>query len=188
MRDITYCISRYCDCKGTCGRHCDNNDLKGKIYSASDFTDKNETKCEFYIEDYANKQSFEDNKVYRCEHCGSKMTNTIQVGQFGLKYIHCNSCGKDSYNGELGEITLTKDNVNYPQHYYSFANGKSIDNDKINEWVRECVMKLESNPDQEYAFIGTGNTMVFVFDLDDAYEVYVCKNYDETTVDKSENV
>ena len=96
MRDITYCTSRYCKFKKQCQRHCDNNNLVGRIYSASDFTNKDEDKCVFYIED-----GLEYAHGYRCEYCDSPLTGMIQIGQYGLGYIHCNSCGQDSYNDGL---------------------------------------------------------------------------------------
>ena len=48
MIDITYCASKTCPEQGRCGRHISNNDLKGKIYSISDFTPMNKG-CEFSL-------------------------------------------------------------------------------------------------------------------------------------------
>ena len=66
MIDITYCASKTCPEQGRCGRHISNNDLKGKIYSISDFTPMNKG-CEFFIE------CIKKEAPYLCEYCGEEL-------------------------------------------------------------------------------------------------------------------
>ena len=56
MNDITYCVSKDCLKQDWCRRHISNNDLKGKIYSASDFTPIGDD-CEFLIDDVGKEKN-----------------------------------------------------------------------------------------------------------------------------------
>ena len=172
MNDITYCLSRYCEDQDECMRHYSNNELKGKVYSACDFECKGE--CEFFI----------PRKNYKCNSCGKNLTGELEVGEFGCKYIMCDNCGEKKYIDELEPKTLTKDNVRFPQHYYHFDNGVSIDDNTINEWVKKCIKYLDNHKDEDYMTTGSGNAIVIVFRTEDeGYVVYVCKNYYETNVE-----
>ena len=173
MSDITYCVSNDCKNRYDCQRHTINNNLKGKIYSVSDFTSVNKD-CEFYIA----------SEKLKCEHCNAELCGEVQFGQLGLGYIHCNECGEDSYNEELDEITLTSDNVTFPQHYFNFGYGKKIDNDYINESVRKGLKYLEENPNEDFCQLGTGDTNITIvkYEGDKEYCVIVSKNYYETFV------
>ena len=85
---------------------------------------------------------------------------------------------------------LTKDNVEFPTHYYSFSDGVHIDDDTINEWVKECIEEFDPNDENDWCrFTGSGDTMVFVskLDEDEEYDVYVCKNYYETFIPFDKN-
>ena len=181
MNDITYCVSKNCDKQCWCQRHISNNDLKGKIYSASDLTPIGDN-CEFIIENIENEQH--ENKTYLCEYCSEELHGEPQVGHLGLKYIHCDHCGEDSYNEEFGEIKLNKDNLNFPQHYYNFNNGKDITDEEINDKVRKCLEYLENNPTEDFVEYGTGNTNICVtrYDGDDEYRVVVSKGYYDTYI------
>ena len=172
MNDITYCLSRYCEDQEECMRHYSNNELKGKVYSACDFECKGE--CEFFI----------PKKEHKCNSCGEGLTDEPKVGAFGCKYIVCDNCGKENYIDELEPETFTKDNVRFPQHYYHFVGGVSIDDDTINEWVKNCIEDLEQNPDEDHIFTASGDSLVHVarFEDDGEYNVQVCKNYYETNI------
>lgn len=130
-----------------------------------------------------------------CEHCGSEFEvdeseDDIKIGQLGLKYIVCPCCGKDCYGDceELGEITLTKDNINYPQHFCDFGKGVDISDSEITKDIKKMITKLETvkeEDDNNLNFISHGNTFILVqkdFD-DNCYNIVVAKNYRECNVD-----
>ena len=142
------------------------------------------------------KQGESKPKTYKitCEHCDSELVvedDDIQVGAYGAGYVVCPCCGEETYADELADyFPLTKDNVEFPTHYYSFNNGVHIDDDTINKWVKKCIEKFDPNDENDWCrFTGSGNTMVFVskLDEDEEYDVYVCKNYYETFIPFNKN-
>ena len=135
-------------------------------------------------------------KTYKitCEHCDSELEvedNDIQVGTHGMGYVVCPCCGEETYADELADyFQLTKDNVEFPTHYYSFSDGVHIDDDTVNKWIKECIEKFDPNDENDWCrFIGSGDTMVIVskLDEDEEYDVYVCKNYYETFIPFNKN-
>lgn len=129
-----------------------------------------------------------------CENCDSELEvedDDIKVGTYGMGYVVCPCCGEETYSDELSDyFSLTKDNLEFPTHYSTFSNGKKIDDDTINKWVKECIEKFDHNDENDWCkFTGSGDTMVFVFkfDEDKEYNVYVCKNYYETLIPFNKN-
>lgn len=129
-----------------------------------------------------------------CEHCGSEFEvdeseDDIKVGQLGLKYVVCPCCGKDCYGDceELGEITLTKDNINYPQHFCDFRNGTKVSNDETTKDIREMIAKLETVREKDLDNIlyrSHGDTFILVQKdfYDNCYNIMVAKNYSECNI------
>lgn len=135
-------------------------------------------------------------KTYKitCENCDSELEvedDDIQVGEYGMGYVVCPCCSEKTYPDEFANrLSLTKDNLEFPTHYASFSEGVHIDDDKINKWVKECIEKFDTNDKNDWCrFTGSGDTMIFVFKLDEdkEYDVYVCKNYYETFVPFNKN-
>lgn len=129
-----------------------------------------------------------------CENCGSELEvedGDIEIGTYGMGYVVCPCCGEETYSDELADyFPLTKNNLEFPVHYSSSKNAVSIDNDRINKWVKECIEKFDINDENDWCrFTGSGDTMVFVFkfDEDKEYCVYVCKNYYETIIPFNKN-
>ena len=135
-------------------------------------------------------------KTYKitCEHCDSELEvedDDISVGMYGMGYVVCPCCGEETSADELADyFPLTKDNVEFPTHYYSFSDGVHIDDDTVNKWVKECIEEFDPNDENDWCrFTGSGDTMVFVskLDEDEEYDVYVCKNYYETFIPFDKN-
>ena len=178
MPNITYCTSKDCLKQHWCKRYISNNDLKGKIYSVSDFTPIGND-CEFFIDDVGKEEN-----ILHCEYCGEELHGEPQVGQLGLKYIHCDNCGKGSYNEELGEIELTSGNVTFPQHYFCYSDGKQLKDEFINEEVRKGLKFLEKNKEEDFVELGTGNTNICIikYEGDEEYRIVVSKGYYDTNI------
>jgi len=127
-----------------------------------------------------------------CENCENPVAFTldkIKYGEYGCAYIECPRCGERTFvrNGEF-DLTLTKDNFKYPQHFADFSEAVRIPDEEIERMCKECVTAA-ANPKNEshYATEATGDTLVLA--IDGAYEtyVYVCHNYKELIIDKEEN-
>jgi hypothetical protein len=56
---------------------------------------------------------------------------------------------------------------------YSRAGSVPISNEKVEEWIRECVQYLQDHPKEEYYSISSGNRKVAVTRADDVLEVEV---------------
>ena len=141
-----------------------------------------------------NEELIKNNKIrIHCSECDSELEITEEdthIGWMGARFITCPCCGEESMVDELDGITLTKDNVEFPTHYYSFSDGVHIDDDTVNKWVKECIEEFDPNDENDWCrFTGSGDTMVFVskLDEDEEYDVYVCKNYYETFIPFDKN-
>ena len=56
---------------------------------------------------------------------------------------------------------------------YSRSSSVPIPQEKIEEWIRECVQYLEDHPKEEFYSISSGNRKVTVTRADDVLEVEV---------------
>ena len=63
-------------------------------------------------------------------------------------------------------------------------NGKEVNDEEINKWVKQGIEYLEEHIDEYLWFTGTGNSKVFVQKLegDNVYSITVCKNYYEVEI------
>lgn len=143
------------------------------------------------IKDNYNLQVQEEYDVV-CEHCGSELTieqYDIEYREFGLPYAKCLCCENyidlsECY--DIKGITLTESNIEFPTHFYHFAEPDAVDinDDKIKEWIQQVVHYLRNNPSEFSAFVGSGNSMVFAFNMkdDEEYSIVVTKDYYETYI------
>lgn len=126
---------------------------------------------------------------FECDNCGSELEvdiDEIEIGQLGLGYVTCPCCGEDVYDENFIQIELTKDNLNFPQHYCSFKDGVDVENDEINKDIKNMITSLENSTDENdfMRFTATGNTIIFVMKYveDEEYHIVVGKDYYETYV------
>jgi DNA-directed RNA polymerase subunit M/transcription elongation factor TFIIS len=123
-----------------------------------------------------------------CEHCESEIEvdeKDVKIGEFGLYKFTCPVCGKESFVDDEG-LTLTTENLKFPDHYHSSFNGVNISNEEIDKMVKDCIKRLrETNDKTVYStFTECGNTYVAVnrYDGDQVFNVVVSKDYYETDV------
>lgn len=121
----------------------------------------------------------------KCENCSSEIEleeSDLGVGEFGLYKFTCPCCGKESYldNG----ITLTKDNVRFPQHYFNYSGGINVKDDEINRLVKVCIQYLRDNKDKYNTHAEIGNSFINVtrYDGDETYDIQVAKDYYSTEI------
>lgn len=115
---------------------------------------------------------------YNCSHCYRTFDAESYEGANGGEYAVCPYCGNEEMVGK--GIELTADNVEYPKHFFSFKNGKPVDDAQITEWTRDCVSKLDKGID--FLYTGTGNACVIAFKGDeDEVVVIATKDYSEAS-------
>lgn len=118
-----------------------------------------------------------------CENCHKEFDEPESyIGRYGLRFVRCPHC---NYEQILNEgIELTPQNVVYPQHFDSAANGVPIKDEEINKWVKQCLDNLSK--DQDFSLVASGNTYVIAYKSDyelHTAEVLVSKKYESTEVD-----
>ena len=102
-----------------------------------------------------------------------------------MGYVMCHFCQNKYYDEEWADmLILDKYNLEYPTHYEDFSNGIDVENEKINAMVKYYIEKLEKDTEEFVSFRMCENTAIFVFRFEDdnEYNVYVCKNYQETFI------
>ena len=73
--------------------------------------------------------------------------------------------------------------ANFPEDFsgFCFPEAVDVDNNEINNWIKECIKKLELNKEWDITSIASGNSKVIVMrsvvDNNEYYEVNVLKNY-----------
>lgn len=145
------------------------------------------------IENNFNKsEKVEMLKVYTCEHCKSKIQveeSDKTIGVLGLKYFICPCCNRENCTDE--NISLTKDNIEYPLHFYVSHKNKcdcnTVDdenNEKITQEIRRMCNLLWNNTDLTYTYTQAYGVTIFVLNMagDGVYDIYVCRNVDESNV------
>lgn len=127
-----------------------------------------------------------------CDNCSSELEyeeSDLKMGVLGCMNLKCPLCG---YNNLIEDnehnVTLTKDNVEFPVHFFHTSKEDGAVDVCNNEYVKKCIKEsinnLRRNKNEFYHFTGTGNTMVFVFrfDGDEEYNIIVTNNYYETYI------
>lgn len=118
---------------------------------------------------------------YFCDKCGKLLPDEKCEGWMGCLWTKCPYCGEDNLVEE--GIELTPENVVYPLHFYDTEDASKVSDQTLQEYVREVAARLDK--DTDYAFTGTGDSIVFAFKSDPDYSeatVIVARGYHETTV------
>lgn len=121
-------------------------------------------------------------KRIKCNNCGSELEYEKEdiYEDFVSCYIKCPICKEKIIldNIDRSDIILNENNLNFPVHYFHNKNSVKISDKEINCHVRNCIKILKENPELNYDFVGTGDTMIFVFkeNEDEEYYIYIGKN------------
>ena len=133
----------------------------------------------------------EEPKVYKaiCDECRAELEYEYEdtyEGYAGVRYIKCPECGYEIIGEDLDGINLNSSNVEFPKHFYHFGNGVDINNERIQEWVRECLKTAEES-DEPYGYFvhtGSGNAAVILMAYEDEYNIIVAQNYYELSINR----
>lgn len=121
---------------------------------------------------------------YNCETELEIEEQDTHVGYPGAMYFTCPVCGEESMIDELDGIILTKDNIEFPQHFYYFGNGVDLTSEEIRKYINDAINFFRNNPDNFCYTTGSGNTGILVqnFSGDHEYHVVVTKDFYETEI------
>lgn len=128
-----------------------------------------------------------------CDMCSSELEyeeSDLKMGELGCMHLKCPLCGYSNLiEDNEHSIKLTKDNVYFPDHFFHTSSENGAVDVCKNEYIKKCINEsidyLRRNKDESsYHFLGTGNTMVFVFrfDGDEDYFVVVTNDYYDTYI------
>lgn len=123
---------------------------------------------------------------YICEKCNSVFiydNYDVYTDKDNIERVDCPCCGHSC----IVYTPITIDNIRFPINFNQIDehNGAiKINNEKITDWIKECINYLKNNPEEFYRYTASGNTFVCVFNHDDEYYVMVAKNYFDCDIDK----
>lgn len=120
--------------------------------------------------------------ITTCPHCQYTISYTeneverVENDGFGVICPHCNE-----------SIVLKHiEPFTFPNTFYHFSTSESavcLNDEEIQEYVNIVKRKLQQERKVgEYAFTGSGDTMVFGFKMEDEDLIFVAKNYWEDSV------
>lgn len=144
-----------------------------------------------YNADAEVKKEVEKTFKVRCFTCDSELEITEEdthIGVYGAAHVTCPCCGDETMVDNLEGITLTKDNIEFPVHFYrtnkNLRNVKEIEPSRITDDIKRSVEYFRRNKDEFAWFTTTGDTFltVFRFPDDKEYHVVVAKDYYETYI------
>ena len=141
-----------------------------------------------------NKKESEENsnmKIIdvRCEHCISELQVTAKdahIGAYGAAYVTCPCCGEDTIVLDLPGITLTRDNIKFPNYFYKFGKGSksSKTSNEVDKNIQRAIDILRKDDENGYYFVSSADSAVIVFkmDGDEEYLIFAMNEWYETSI------
>ena len=130
-----------------------------------------------------------------CEKCRSELQydeSDLRMGFLGCVYIDCPLCHYDNMIEENeNTITLTKDNVEFPTHFWHTsvkASGAKdcCNNEEVKKCIQRAIENFRQNGDSHdyYWFTLHGKLYISVtkYDGDESYEVMVSNDFYTTSI------
>lgn len=131
-------------------------------------------------------------RIIICEKCGSELEyekSDLRIGAFGLVYLDCPLCNHDNVlDSHEDEITLTKDNIIFPTHFWHISSENGAidycDNENIKKEIHRGINFLRENKERESWMTEYGNLHIDInrFDGDGNYTVFVTNDYYQTDI------
>ena len=139
------------------------------------------------------KKVEESKKVFitNCFYCDSELEITKEdthIGWLGAAHITCPCCGEESMVDEIDGITLTKDNLKFPVHFYRRTKGmRNIVETNSSEIIKDIKRGIEyfrTNKDEHSWYTSYGDLFLSVYRYpgDEEYFVMVAKDFYETYI------
>lgn len=126
-----------------------------------------------------------------CEHCGSELEVTQEdshAGWLGIAHIKCPCCGQETMVEELEGITLTKNNIQFPEHFWhtnkDIREIEDVSNYEIQDVITKGITSLEQFNELDYFYTSFRNLLVVIFRnrTDEEYHIIVTKDFYETFI------
>lgn len=127
-----------------------------------------------------------------CNNCESELEyekSDMRMGFLGAMHIDCPLCGYANMLDDNEEsITLTKDNVEFPVHFWHTSKETGAvdccNNEEVKKYINKAIDYFRKNKDDYHWFCATGNMHISVdrYDGDEGYCVMVTNNYYETNI------
>lgn len=127
-----------------------------------------------------------------CDNCESELEyeeSDMEVGVYGAMHVKCPLCGYNNMlDGNKNDVTLTKDNIEFPIHFDHISKEDgAIDvcnNEFIKEYINRAIDYFRMNKNEYIYYVGTGNTMVQVhrYEGDEDYYIVVTNDYYHTYI------
>lgn len=94
--------------------------------------------------------------------------NDTYIGWLGARFTTCPCCGKETTVDEFEGITLTKDNLKYPQyfaHESKYHGCKEVGAEVILREIRRAIKYFRENKDEFAVEFGFGDCHICVLDI-----------------------
>lgn len=126
-----------------------------------------------------------------CEHCDSELEvseEDAHIGWLGAAFVKCPCCGQETIVNELDGITLTRDNIEFPKHFYrtnkSLRDVIEITNEGIVNEIQKGIDYFRKNKDEYCWYTSYGDSFVIVFRYKNnkEYSVLVTKDFYDTDI------
>ena len=124
----------------------------------------------------------------KCDECGAELEfndKDTYEGAYGCYYVTCPECKNERMVDGKECVDLDSHNIKFPLHFVPPSQkAVNLADEKIQEYVRQCLKSLEDDDEDwgVFSLTGSGNTMVFAFKYENEYIVYVTKDYYETSI------
>lgn len=117
-----------------------------------------------------------------CEYCGSKLLldrEDLSCGAFGAMWYTCPVCKRRCMADEVDGITLTANNIQFPDNFWYYKDGVDISPEEINKYIKDGIKFFRENPEAFTYVTGTGNSHIMVqnYSGDEDYYVVVSKDF-----------
>lgn len=130
-------------------------------------------------------------KKMLCENCSSELEydeSDMRIGALGCVFVDCPCCGRETFIDEEEGVSLTKDNVEFPTHFFHISKETGAvdccNSEEVKKEIRRGIDFLRNNRDEFGWHTQFGNLYVCVnrFEGDEVYNVIVSNNYYETDI------
>ena len=74
------------------------------------------------------------------------------------------------------------DDIENHKDFFSFEDGVSVEDETVQRWVNECVQDVLDNPEHQYCYCASGNTLVMVTRGREEINVFVSRSHMDATI------
>lgn len=115
-----------------------------------------------------------------CEHCNSDLLideSDVTIGVQGIYHYICPCCQEDNTIDEMEGLIITKDNLEFPTHFFHFDYEKTY---PTPEDIKKTIKELIGRTDTREHLVYTAGRSLYVVernDEEDGFMVSVAPNY-----------